>query len=167
MEVDSLPRAQSASELLSRFSGGEAEVSFLASRVVASGPDLGPNYNGKVAVFYFMVKIDSVRGGDFFSGLSRRRYPENLLSCPRLAITRPRYFWYFWLTIQNTANRKVRNLFHLLAVFITFPLARAAALPHPTPPPLLLGEGSTKKSSDSKSWAWSVSPGRGALGQSR
>ena len=29
--------------------------------------------------FYFVVKIDSVRGGDIFSGLSRRRYPENLL----------------------------------------------------------------------------------------
>ena len=21
------------------------------------------------------------------------------------------FFWYFWLTIQNTANRQVRNLF--------------------------------------------------------
>jgi len=40
--------------------------------------------------FYFVVKIDFVRGGDIFSGLSRRRYPENLLSYPRLAITRPR-----------------------------------------------------------------------------
>jgi hypothetical protein len=29
-------------------------------------------------------------------------------------------FWYFLLTIQNTANRKVRNLFYLLAVFISF-----------------------------------------------
>jgi hypothetical protein len=36
-------------------------------------------------------------------------------------------FWYFWLTIQNTANRLIRNLFYLLAVFISFPLARAAA----------------------------------------
>ena len=30
------------------------------------------------------------------------------------------HFWCFWLTIQNTANRKVRNLFHLLAEFISF-----------------------------------------------
>jgi hypothetical protein len=37
------------------------------------------------------------------------------------------YFWYFWLTIQNTADRQVRNLFFLLAAFISFPLARAAA----------------------------------------
>jgi hypothetical protein len=35
------------------------------------------------------------------------------------------FFWYFWLTIQNTADRQVRNLFCLLAVFISFPLARA------------------------------------------
>ena len=28
-------------------------------------------------------------------------------------------FWSFWLTIQNKTNRKVRNLFHLLAVFIS------------------------------------------------
>jgi hypothetical protein len=33
-------------------------------------------------------------------------------------------FWYFRLMIQNTANRLVRNLFSLLAVFISFPLAR-------------------------------------------
>jgi hypothetical protein len=31
------------------------------------------------------------------------------------------YFWYFWLTIQNTASRQVRNLFYLVAVFISFP----------------------------------------------
>jgi hypothetical protein len=31
-------------------------------------------------------------------------------------------FWYFWLTIQNTASRQVRNLFYLVAVFISFPL---------------------------------------------
>jgi hypothetical protein len=37
-----------------------------------------------------------------------------------------RYFWYFLLTIQNTADRQVRNLFCLLAVFISFPLARCA-----------------------------------------
>ena len=29
-------------------------------------------------------------------------------------------FWYFWLTIQNTANGQVRNLFGLKAVFISF-----------------------------------------------
>jgi hypothetical protein len=43
------------------------------------------------------------------------------------------YFMYFWLTIQNTANRQVRNLFCLLAVFISFPLARCAPPPHPAP----------------------------------
>jgi hypothetical protein len=32
-------------------------------------------------------------------------------------------FWYFWFTIENTANRQVRNLFYLMAVFISFPLA--------------------------------------------
>ena len=37
-------------------------------------------------------------------------------------------FWYFWLTIQNTADRQVRNLFCLLAVFFSFPLARAAVV---------------------------------------
>jgi hypothetical protein len=36
-------------------------------------------------------------------------------------------FWYFWLTIQNTANWHVSNAFDLLSVFISFPLARAAA----------------------------------------
>jgi hypothetical protein len=30
------------------------------------------------------------------------------------------FFWCFWLTIQNTANPKVRNLLYLLAVFISF-----------------------------------------------
>jgi len=30
------------------------------------------------------------------------------------------YFWYFWLTIQNTTNRHVSNAFDLLAVFISF-----------------------------------------------
>jgi hypothetical protein len=29
-------------------------------------------------------------------------------------------FWYFWLTIQNTADRQVRNQLFLLAVFISF-----------------------------------------------
>ena len=37
------------------------------------------------------------------------------------------YFGNFWLTIQNTTNRHVSNAFDLLAVFISFPLARAAA----------------------------------------
>jgi hypothetical protein len=35
-------------------------------------------------------------------------------------------FGNFWLTIQNTADRQMRNLFCLLAAFISFPLARAA-----------------------------------------
>jgi hypothetical protein len=52
-------------------------------------------------------------------------------------------FWCFWLTIQNTTNRHVSNAFGLLAVFISFPLARCAPRPHPAP--LVLGEGSTKK----------------------
>ena len=30
------------------------------------------------------------------------------------------YFWYFWLTIQNTTNRHVNNAFGLLAVLISF-----------------------------------------------
>jgi hypothetical protein len=44
-----------------------------------------------------------------------------------------RYVWYFGLTIQNTANRQARNLFCLLllAVFISFPLARCTPPPHP------------------------------------
>jgi hypothetical protein len=45
--------------------------------------------------------------------------------------------------IQNTANRHVRNLFCLLAVFISFPLARCAPPPHPAP--LFGGRESTKK----------------------
>jgi hypothetical protein len=36
-------------------------------------------------------------------------------------------FGNFWLTIQNTTNRHVSNAFDLMAVFISFPLARAAA----------------------------------------
>ena len=36
-------------------------------------------------------------------------------------------FGNFWLTIQNTTNRHVSNAFDLLAVFISFPLVRAAA----------------------------------------
>jgi hypothetical protein len=62
------------------------------------------------------------------------------------------YFWYFWLTIQNTANRQVRNLFCLLAVCILFPLARCAPPPHPTP--LLGGRGSTKKAKKIIHWRW-------------
>jgi hypothetical protein len=30
------------------------------------------------------------------------------------------FFWYFWLKIQNTTNRHVRNAFGLIAVFISF-----------------------------------------------
>jgi hypothetical protein len=33
-------------------------------------------------------------------------------------------FWYFWLAIQNTANRHVSNSLGLQAVFISFSLAR-------------------------------------------
>jgi hypothetical protein len=29
-------------------------------------------------------------------------------------------FWYFWLTIQNTANGHVSNAFGLLGIFISF-----------------------------------------------
>jgi hypothetical protein len=32
-------------------------------------------------------------------------------------------FWYFWLAIQNTADRQAQNLFYLLAVFISFSAA--------------------------------------------
>jgi hypothetical protein len=28
------------------------------------------------------------------------------------------FFWYFWLTIQNTANRHVSNAFDLIAFFL-------------------------------------------------
>jgi hypothetical protein len=37
------------------------------------------------------------------------------------------FFGNFWLTIQNTGNWHVSNAFDLLSVFISFPLARAAA----------------------------------------
>jgi hypothetical protein len=37
------------------------------------------------------------------------------------------FFGNFWLTIQNTTNRHASNAFDLIAVFISFPLARAAA----------------------------------------
>jgi hypothetical protein len=47
-------------------------------------------------------------------------------------------FWYFWLTIQNITNRHVRNAFGLIAVFISFSLARCCALP-PTPLPFFGG----------------------------
>jgi hypothetical protein len=56
-----------------------------------------------------------------------------------------RYFWYFWLTIQNTTNRHVSNAFGLLAAFISFPLVRVAARPSPHPAPLLGGGEVTKK----------------------
>jgi hypothetical protein len=38
-------------------------------------------------------------------------------------------YWYFWLTIQNTASRQVRNLFYLVAVFISFPWRTGAESP--------------------------------------
>jgi hypothetical protein len=65
----------------------------------------------------------------------------------------------FDVTIQNTTILQFRNLFSVIAVFISFSPWRAAAAaaalavdfccccctrPHPTPPPSL-GEGSTKK----------------------
>jgi hypothetical protein len=45
-------------------------------------------------------------------------------------------FWYFWLTIQNTTSRQVRNLFYLVAVVISFPLLLESVLLWP------LGQGS-------------------------
>ena len=67
-------------------------------------------------------------------------------------------FGNFWLTIQNTADRQMRNLFCLLAVFISFSLARAAvavaaadfaaaaaARSDPTPPPFCWGREVSKK----------------------
>ena len=58
------------------------------------------------------------------------------------------FLWYFWLTIQNTANRHVGNAFDLLGVFISFPLARCAPPPHPAP--LFWGRESTKKAKKMK-----------------
>ena len=56
-------------------------------------------------------------------------YEETVCSCSTVR-----------LTIQNTASRQVRNLFYLVAVFISFPL-RA-----PTPPrPLYFGGGKYQK----------------------
>jgi|AntAceMinimDraft_5_1070358.scaffolds.fasta_scaffold28136_2 hypothetical protein len=57
------------------------------------------------------------------------------------------HFWYFWLTIQNTASRQVRNLFYLVAVFISFPLARCAPPPHPSP---ILGREVPKKRKENR-----------------
>ena len=37
-----------------------------------------------------------------------------------------RYFWYFWLTSQNTTTSQVRNLFSVIAVFVSFSPWRAA-----------------------------------------
>jgi len=66
-------------------------------------------------------------------------------------------FWYFWFTIQNKADRQIRNLFCLLAVFISFPLACAAAAvaaadfcccccaPRPHPAPFCWGREVPKK----------------------
>jgi hypothetical protein len=57
-------------------------------------------------------------------------------------------FLYLWLTIQNTAIRQVRNLFWLLAVFNSFPLARF--LPPAHPAPLFGGEGKYQKKQKNK-----------------
>jgi hypothetical protein len=64
-------------------------------------------------------------------------------------------FWYFWLTVQNTANRHVSNAFGLIAVFILFPLVCAEAgeanFPFPLRPriscarPFFFGGGGEKK----------------------
>jgi hypothetical protein len=71
--------------------------------------------------------------------------------------SRASLFGNFWLTIQNTTNRHVSNAFDLLAVFISFPLARAAAAvaaadfcccccaPRPHPAPLCWGREVPKK----------------------
>jgi hypothetical protein len=37
-------------------------------------------------------------------------------------------FWCFWLTIQNTTTSQARSLFRVIAVFISFCLARAPLL---------------------------------------
>jgi hypothetical protein len=50
--------------------------------------------------------------------------PEEARSC---ASSIARYFWYFWLTIQNTANWHVSNALDLLSVFTSFPLVNAEA----------------------------------------
>ena len=73
------------------------------------------------------------------------------------------YFWYFWLTSQNTTTSQVfsLSLFSVAGVFISFcpwraaaaaaaaDFAAAAARPHPTPPPSW-GRESTKKSQKKK-----------------
>jgi hypothetical protein len=90
-------------------------------------------------------------------------------------------FGNFWLTIQNTASRQMRNLFYLVAVFISFPLARAAAAaavtadfrccccwtPPPHPAPFILEEGSSQKNKIACSvgdgvWTCLCRRGRGA-----
>jgi hypothetical protein len=68
--------------------------------------------------------------------------------------------WYFWFTNHNTTIPQVRNLFSAIAVFISFPLVRAAAAaaaadfsfccccappPHPAPPPLFFWGGKHQK----------------------
>ena len=76
-------------------------------------------------------------------------------------------FWCFWLTIQNTTNRHVSNAFGLLAVFISFPLVRAAAAvavaadfcccccaPTPPRPPFWGREVPIKKEILVLAWAW-------------
>jgi hypothetical protein len=67
-------------------------------------------------------------------------YDKSSLSC----LHTTRYFWYFWLTIQNTANRQVRNLF--LKVSWLYLSRFPGALCAPTPPrPPILGEGKYQK----------------------
>ena len=80
------------------------------------------------------------------------------------------FFWYFWLKIQNTANRHVSSAFGLLAAFISVPLVRAGARwcalvraaarccapTHPTPPPLGGGKVPTSQKNRSAQAAHSV-----------
>ena len=64
-------------------------------------------------MLYTYEQLDCALGSEFISEISPNRpelRPDTYLPSP----------YYFWLTIQNTANRKVRNLFHLLAAFISF-----------------------------------------------
>ena len=57
---------------------------------------------------------------------TRRGWANAMIFCVKLLVT----FGYFWLTIQNTANRHVSNAFDLLGVFISFPLQQPACPRH-------------------------------------